>query len=283
MRKVKVPFCGTLLYMKTLKVDHQTAQQIVKGEKIATWRVNDDKDLHVNDAVLIIDKVSPLEPDSWKVIGEAHITEILEKRIGGITAQDLAVYKEYSTKENILKASQNFYGPSVDERTPIKFLTFTFNPQQPRPLAKGDVKKSTVITEVKLYADGGSRGNPGPSASGYVLMDMNDTVIVENGLYLGVTTNNQAEYQALKIGLEEALKRGVQVVHIYMDSLLVVNQMKSIYKVKNRDLLPIHDGVRKLLPHFKKATFTHVPRELNKLADGVVNNILDTAAQEEEV
>ncbi len=269
--------------MKTLKIDHESAQLIVGGQKTTTWRVNDDKDLHVNDVVLIIDKVKPVEPDSWQVIGEALLNEVLEKRIGDITPDDLTGHKEYSTKESILQASRNFYGPSVDEHTPIKFLSFAFTPQQQRSLAKADVKKSTIMVEAKLYADGGSRGNPGPSASGYVLMDMNDTVIVENGLFLGVTTNNQAEYNALKIGVEEALKRGVQVLHVYMDSLLVVNQMKSVYKVKNRDLLPVHDSIRKLLPHLRKVTFTHVPRELNKLADGVVNNILDTAALEEEV
>ena len=64
-----------------------------------------------------------------------------------------------------------------------------------------DDKKTTHITEVQLYADGGSRGNPGPSASGYVLLNMDDQVILSRGEYLGVTTNNQAEYQALKLGL----------------------------------------------------------------------------------
>ena len=90
--------------------------------------------------------------------------------------------------------------------------------------------------EIKLYADGGSRGNPGPSAAGFVLLDMHDEVIFKNGLYLGVTTNNQAEYQALKLGLDEAHKRGAQEVHVFLDSLLVINQMKGIFKIKNRDL-----------------------------------------------
>jgi ribonuclease HI/pterin-4a-carbinolamine dehydratase len=134
---------------------------------------------------------------------------------------------------------------------------------------------SLQVKEIKLYADGGSRGNPGPSASGYVLLDMNDTIIFKSGVYLGITTNNQAEYQALKFGLEEAKKLGVREVNVYMDSLLVINQMKGIFKVKNRDLWPIHEAIKELAKQFKKVVYTHVPRELNKLADAEVNTTLD--------
>lgn len=129
--------------------------------------------------------------------------------------------------------------------------------------------------KVKLYGDGGSRGNPGPSASGFVILDMNGKVLVDKGLYLGITTNNQAEYTALKLGLEEAKKMAVKEVEVYMDSMLVVNQMKGIFKIKNRDLWPIHDAIKDLVQQFKRVSFTHVPRELNKLADAAVNRALD--------
>lgn len=138
--------------------------------------------------------------------------------------------------------------------------------------------KTTKITEIQLYADGGSRGNPGPSASGYVLLDMGGKVVLRAGEYLGVTTNNQAEYQALKLGLERALHDfQAREVHVYMDSMLVVNQMKNIFKVKNRDLWPIHDAIKALVKRFDKISFDHVPRELNKLADAEVNKTLDKA------
>lgn len=129
--------------------------------------------------------------------------------------------------------------------------------------------------EVKMFADGGSRGNPGPSASGFVVLDMEDNVLVDKGVYLGVTTNNQAEYTALKLGLEEAVHMGVKQIHVYMDSLLVVNQMKGIFKVKNRDLWPIHDAIKSLASKFEHISFSHVPREFNKLADAAVNRALD--------
>jgi ribonuclease HI len=138
--------------------------------------------------------------------------------------------------------------------------------------------ETTTITEVQLYADGGSRGNPGPSASGYVLLDMSGRVVLRAGEYLGVTTNNQAEYQALKLGLEHALSDyQAREVHVYMDSMLVVNQMKNIFKVKNRELWPIHDACVQLTKKFDKVWFDHVPRELNKLADDEVNMAMDEA------
>jgi ribonuclease HI/pterin-4a-carbinolamine dehydratase len=129
--------------------------------------------------------------------------------------------------------------------------------------------------EVKIFTDGGSRGNPGPSASGFVILDMEDTVLVEQGVYLGVTTNNVAEYTALKLALEECRRLGVRQIHAYLDSLLVVNQVNGIFKIKNRDLWPIHDAIKKLVLSFDKVEFSHVPREFNKLADAEVNKALD--------
>lgn len=133
----------------------------------------------------------------------------------------------------------------------------------------------STITEAKMYADGGSRGNPGPSAGGYAILDMENNVVITSGKYLGITTNNQAEYHSLKGGVEEAVRRGVRILHVYMDSLLVVNQMKGIYKIKNRDLWPIHQAIKELMVNFDSITFTHVPREMNKLADSIVNDTLD--------
>ncbi len=129
--------------------------------------------------------------------------------------------------------------------------------------------------KVKVFGDGGSRGNPGPSASGYVILDMEDNLLVDKGVYLGITTNNQAEYTSLRLALEECKKMGVQEVEVYMDSLLVVNQLKGIFKVKNRDLWPIHDAIQKLSKDFQHINFSHVPREFNKLADAAVNRALD--------
>lgn len=133
---------------------------------------------------------------------------------------------------------------------------------------------STVPTAI-IYTDGGSRGNPGPSASGFVILDEAEHLIEEGGEYLGIATNNQAEYHAVRLALEAASKRGVQVAHFRIDSLLVVNQLTGIYKIKNRDLWPVHQRIKDLVGDFKQVTFTHVRREFNQEADAMVNKILD--------
>lgn len=142
-------------------------------------------------------------------------------------------------------------------------------------LTDQETAKLPHIAEAKIFADGGSRGNPGPSASGYVIMDKEDNVLVDKGVYLGVTTNNQAEYTALKLALEECKAMGINELEVYMDSLLVINQMKGIFKIKNRELWPIHQAAIDLIKSFKHVSFSHVPREFNKLADAAVNRALD--------
>lgn len=136
----------------------------------------------------------------------------------------------------------------------------------------GDKKTTEKII---AYSDGGSRGNPGPSASGYVLMQESGEVIAEGGEYLGVTTNNVAEYTAVLQGLLRARELGYEEVDFRMDSQLVANQLNGIYKIKHPDLAVINQKIQQVVGEFNKVTFSHVRREYNKLADGVVNRILD--------
>lgn len=140
--------------------------------------------------------------------------------------------------------------------------------------SKNDDKKASE-SSITIYSDGGSRGNPGPSAAGYVILNNRQEVIDEGGEYLGITTNNQAEYQGVRLGLERALELGYRSVEFKIDSMLVVNQMKGYYKIKNRELWPIHERIRLLMTKFEHVGFTHVNRQFNQLADGMVNKTLD--------
>lgn len=137
-----------------------------------------------------------------------------------------------------------------------------------------DENMSSILSAV-IYSDGGSRGNPGPSASGFVVLNQAGQVVTEGGAYLGVTTNNIAEYQAVYLGLERAQELGAKVVDFRMDSLLVVNQMNGLWKIKHADLAIIHNRINELVKQFDRVTFSHVRREYNTLADGMVNKILD--------
>ncbi len=135
--------------------------------------------------------------------------------------------------------------------------------------------KKTTGEVITIHSDGGSRGNPGPSAAGFIIMDSNEHIIAEGGAYLGVTTNNQAEYQAVYLALQKAAEMEVKKIDFKLDSDLVVKQMNGVYKIKNRDLWPIHERIKELLKEFEKVTFSHVRREFNRLADSMVNKILD--------
>lgn len=143
-----------------------------------------------------------------------------------------------------------------------------------------DVKKSSNDALI-VYSDGGSRGNPGPSAAGFVLLNSTNEVIAQGGEYLGITTNNQAEYHGVRLALEKALELGYKKVDVRVDSMLVVNQMKGLYKIKNRELWPINERIRALMEKFDRVTFTHVNRQFNQLADGMVNKTLDEHAREQ--
>jgi mutator protein MutT len=141
-----------------------------------------------------------------------------------------------------------------------------------------DDNSTTKSQNVIIYSDGGSRGNPGPSASGFVIKDSQSRLLFEGGKYLGITTNNQAEYQAVKLALEKALEVGSTHVEFRLDSQLVANQLNGVYQIKNRDLWPIHAAIKELAAKFKQISFVHVRRELNTEADAMVNKILNAQA-----
>jgi probable phosphoglycerate mutase len=129
-----------------------------------------------------------------------------------------------------------------------------------------------------MFADGGSRGNPGPAASGAVVFAEDGTELRAVGEYLGIATNNVAEWKALLAGLSAAHELGVDELAVRMDSELVVRQLSGRYRVKHPDLIPLHARAKKLLASFKKVDIAHVPRKLNAAADAVVNRVLDEAA-----
>ncbi len=137
------------------------------------------------------------------------------------------------------------------------------------------VAKTTPHSYLVIYTDGGSRGNPGPSATGFVILDESENYLYEGGSYLGITTNNQAEYQAVLQAMEKAKEMGARQIDFRLDSLLVVNQLSGIYQIKNRDLWPIFERIKQLSGHFDKVSYRHVKREYNRLADGMVNKVLD--------
>ena len=126
-----------------------------------------------------------------------------------------------------------------------------------------------------LRCDGGARGNPGPAASGFVLLDPEGRTVESRADYLGTATNNVAEYRALIAGLESAARHGASPLTVCMDSELVVRQMTGEYRVKHEGLKPLHAAARAAAARLASVSFRAVPRADNAHADRLVNEMLD--------
>jgi ribonuclease HI len=126
-----------------------------------------------------------------------------------------------------------------------------------------------------LYADGASRRNPGPAATGFVLLDPGGTEIAAHGEAIGTATNNVAEYTALLQGLDAALALGIRRLRVRMDSELVVRQILGVYKVKHPALRPLFLAALERRRGFESFHIEHVPRRDNARADALANAALD--------
>ena len=141
------------------------------------------------------------------------------------------------------------------------------------------------MAKLITYTDGGARGNPGPAAAGGVIKNDKGEIILKTSKYLGETTNNVAEYEALVLALQKA--KGIfkaqkikdKNLECYLDSELVVKQLNHEYKIKDENMQKLFIKVWNLTLDFDDVKFIHIPREENKLADEMVNKELDEQAR----
>ncbi len=132
------------------------------------------------------------------------------------------------------------------------------------------------MKKLTMYTDGGSRGNPGDAGVGIAIYDEDEGLIAEVSRYIGTQTNNVAEYYALVRGLEEARLLGAEWVDIFMDSELVVKQIKGEYKVKNEGLRPFYEIAKAYLGGLEGYSISHINRSGNKVADKLANDGIDS-------
>jgi ribonuclease HI len=128
---------------------------------------------------------------------------------------------------------------------------------------------------ITAYFDGGARGNPGPAGFGVHIVDDNGQVLAEIAQGIGVATNNVAEYRGLLAALQWAVDQGLTALHVRGDSLLLIQQMRGVYRVKNEGLLPLHRKACDLSASIGHVIFEHVPRDQNKQADRLSNLGMD--------
>ena len=125
------------------------------------------------------------------------------------------------------------------------------------------------------HCDGGSRGNPGPSGYGAVIEDDHGQVVARLSRFLGVQTNNYAEYSGLIAVLQWANQNGAKRLRVVSDSELMVKQMKGLYKVKSPGLVPLWQEARRLTKMLKTFEISHTLRGGNKEADRLANDAMD--------
>ena len=135
--------------------------------------------------------------------------------------------------------------------------------------------KEMRLKKAVIFADGASRGNPGPAAIGVTIKDNRGKLITSISRRIGRATNNQAEYRAIIAALEEATRLGVKQVDIKMDSELVVRQINGEYRVKRATLKPLYQQVKQLQDSLEGFAITHIPRRQNFEADKLANKALD--------
>jgi phosphoribosylglycinamide formyltransferase-1 len=135
---------------------------------------------------------------------------------------------------------------------------------------------------ITIYTDGGSRGNPGPAAGAFVLLDENGNQLCAQAKFLPIATNNIAEYTALACALEKAKFVGADNLKIFSDSELMVKQLNGDYKVKNDSIRQLFKQCLDMLSEFQSWQISYIPRTGNKLADKLVNRAIDTAGDIEQ-
>jgi ribonuclease HI len=145
-----------------------------------------------------------------------------------------------------------------------------FDEPAPRPSQRG------AATAIKANIDGGARGNPGPAAYGVIVRDAKGEVIAELSDYLGIQTNNYAEYSGLLAALDFAVREKHLSLKVLSDSELLVRQMQGRYQVKSPGLIDLYDRARALVRKLEHFSIEHVLRQYNREADSLVNQVLDS-------
>ena len=131
------------------------------------------------------------------------------------------------------------------------------------------------MAQYLLYTDGAARGNPGPAGAGAFICTLEGESVAEIAEYLGETTNNVAEYQALLAGLKRLVELRAEAVEIRADSELMVRQLQGKYRVKHPNLIPLYQAAQTLLKKIPNHSIKHVRREENVEADRLANQAID--------
>lgn len=211
-----------------------------------------------------------------RVIADAEPLDRVAARLGLTTVRVAELLREGAgaldfvpPKSRARAPTQTEFGAPAAPKTPaVPSISAPPVPVAPTPAAG-------ALTRLVIFSDGASRGNPGPAGAGAVLSTPEGRVVARIGKFLGIQTNNVAEYEGVIIALEKALEIGARDLEIRADSMLVIMQLRGEWKLKHPGLKPYFDKARELLRRFDRTNLQHVRRELNAEADEMSNRAID--------
>jgi ribonuclease HI len=186
------------------------------------------------------------------------------------------VLRHIARQESLTETMRAFPGLTREEvGRLLEVAAERLAPLLPEPLPVPPPSAKPIVSSLRLFSDGAARGNPGPAGAGAVLMDAEGRVVARLGRFLGVQTNNYAEYMGLLLGLKHARNLGVKELEVLADSELLIRQLQGRYQVKSPTLRPLYEEAAALLEQSPRVKLTHVPREKNKAADEMSNRAID--------
>ncbi len=214
--------------------------------------------------VSLKDAITFIAPDGASQLSNLYI--VYEIELG--ENEHLAPMERYSAYKYV----------SLDELAKLKVDEASLSVidiEQGRDNYEGTPHHSAAANGATVYVDGSSRGNPGPAGIGYYIIGTEGQVMEHGGEFIGFASSREAEYRAMKLGIERAKALGLKTVRFVGDNLMVINQLNGIYELKNNDLVPIYNDIQGMLKDFEAIAFVHVKRSQNQHADREANLAVD--------
>ena len=199
---------------------------------------------------------------------------IYKLKLSSTNLSPTETYNEYKFLQNEELVTVKISDASISVLEILGSKVTDSDARVPRLTSLNEVAAKSAMNGATVYVDGGSKGNPGPAAIGYYIVDEDGKEIKRGGEFIGFATSRVAEYYALKEGMEQAIELGLKKVRFVSDNLMMVNHMKGIYQMKSMDLLPMYQSMQEMLPNFEAVSFTHVKRDQNQQADAEANRAL---------
>lgn len=226
--------------------------------------VYEDLGLQVN-KIRLVDAITFLSLDKSSQLGNLYIVFEIELTAG----QKIKLAEKYSSYKYISK--EGWQGNIRVDDGSLSVLEILYG----RSGVQKNNYRGAANSGATIFIDGCSRGNPGPAGVGYYIVGDSGKVLKQGGEFIGFATSRVAEYFALKEGCHQAIDLGLKTVRFVNDNLMMINQMNGVYKIKNKDIMPIYEDIQKMLDSFEACAFVHVNREQNREADQEANNAVN--------